>query len=135
MKTIIFRRPREKFATLRNYRIYADGKLITKLAPDESHETEVDKDKLTLQAKVDWCGSKEEIIDATDDSIIEFVANPWYKYLVFIAFLLPVLYAIFDNIHLPWVRAIILGIMFLLVGYVVYALSFGRKRWIKIIRK
>jgi len=133
---IVINRNNEWVNRRRNFTVWIDGKPAGGVAAGCSVDFPVEPGVHTVQCKINWCGSRERTVTASDAAPVFLSARSGMKYYVFLYIL--ILIALLSRIgfnlaHVPqptWlpVAEIVLIVPGLL--YILYYLTLGRKDYV-----
>ncbi|MDT0643941.1 hypothetical protein RM553_13975 [Zunongwangia sp. F363] len=133
MAKLVIKRNSEWANKMRSFEIWLDGNFLDKINDREILEFELPSGVHTLQAKIDWCGSRLLELEFAEDEVkmVEltgFVLSKWLLPVALVnALLLFYLDAVYD------VNSLFLGfLMFLFLGYLFYFFTFGRNDYLQL---
>ncbi|MDX2280126.1 MAG: hypothetical protein NW218_11085 [Saprospiraceae bacterium] len=115
----------------RDYEIIIDGEAVETISPNETKAFNVAKGQHTITAKIDWCSSPDLIVEL-DENLTQTIHVGVLKQ---IDWMMPVSGGV---IALHFLLKIFLGFEYLLIlifpvfVFLVYILTFGRKRFLTI---
>ncbi|MDT0676634.1 hypothetical protein [Autumnicola musiva] len=134
MAKLIVKRNSEWANKMRSMELLLDGKLLDSIEDREIKEFVVSTGKHSLQAKLDWCGSRKLDFELGENDIklVEltgFVFSKWLLPLALVnAIFLFYLDAVYD------VNSLFLAfLMFFFFGYHLFFLTFGRNHYLQLI--
>ncbi|MCC9165364.1 DUF2846 domain-containing protein [Pontibacter harenae] len=134
MATLIIKRSSEWSSRIRDYHIYVDGKKIGEIANGETKKFTVPAGLHTVKAKIDWCGSQEFKIELTEEEVQEvevsgFAFGKWMMPLHLCILALYVTLRFFAGEELASILLILVLPMLL---YLLYLLTFGRQKFLRL---
>jgi len=115
----------------RDYEIIIDGKAVGMISPNETKAFNVSKGQHTITAKIDWCSSPDLIVELDENQTQTFSVGVVKQ----LDWMMPVSGGI---IALHFLLKIFFGFEYLLIlifpvfVFLVYILTFGRKRYLTI---
>lgn len=130
---ITAKRPKSKTYDESKYRIYIDGQKVATLQENQLQEIEVNDSGITIEAKLNWLGSKKTNLNVSNGDIIEFLPNTLFNKMgIFLPAPFTILFALTINLEVPWLKwtfIILLAADFLLILYI---LVIARRKWISV---
>ena len=136
MTKLIIKRTSEWNNRMRDIGIYLDGKKIGVIGNGEIKEFEVEPGEHTLKSKIDWCGSETLNINLTDNETkrIELSGFNLGRFMMPIALIISIIYFAFgQQLNLDPMLLLLLIAPFGL--YLVYHLTFGRNKYLRLEEK
>lgn len=138
MAQITIKRINEWFNKRFTYELRQNGQVIAELHPGDEKQLAI-QEETVLQAKIMWCGSESLKLSATDErKEIEVKADKGIHRLVLIA---PLLIICSISLHqldignIPFFGGFINGLLAGIMLALLYLVSFGRNKWLKLIVK
>ncbi len=138
MKTIKIKRPKESFNKYCDYKIFADNTEVTQIGNDKEININVTDEQQVLKAKLSFCGSnKINISELDNNATINIYGNVFLnKYsplAISVIMIFIILFQYFtDNNIIKYISLFIASCIFLIL---IWFLTFGRNKWLKLMRK
>lgn len=131
---IRLKRPKSKNYDESKYKIFINGEKVAILKESQLFELEISNPSITLEAKLNWTGSKKLNLQVSDGDTIEFLPNSLFsKAGLILPGLMVVLWSLINSFNALWIKWL-LGIMLLLViATLMYILVLAHRKWIKVI--
>lgn len=131
---IRLKRPKSKNYDESKYKIFINGEKVAILKESQLFELEISNPSITLEAKLNWTGSKKLNLQVSDGDTIEFLPNSFFsKAGLILPGLMVVLWSLINSFNALWIKWL-LGIMLLLViATLMYILVLAHRKWIKVI--
>ena len=136
MAKLIIKRTSEWNNRMRDIGIYLDGRKIGIIGNGEIKEFEIEPGEHTLNSKIDWCGSQTLKMNLTDNETkrIELSGFKLGKFMMPIALVISIIYFAFgQQLNLDPMTFLLLVAPFVL--YLVYHLTFGRNKYLRLEEK
>lgn len=134
MPTITITRYSEYLNRFRAIHIYIDGQKAGKVFNGETVNYEVPKGQHTIKAKIDWCGSKELILDMQEDEtrVLQLKGFKSFRYLKYFA--LPIFAALVTDIfiRLDWLTYVTIPFSIICLGWMLYIFTLGRNKYLEL---
>ena len=133
MPKLIIKRNSEWAISNRAIEIYLNGDKLGEVGDKEIKEFSLRQGTYTLQAKLDWCGSRqlEFLVDKDEEKMVELTGFVFSKYLLPLAFFTVLVYLFFLIIFNT--NSLVLGtLMMFYMGYILYYTSFGKDQYLQI---
>lgn len=132
MPTVTITRSNEYLNRFRSIYVYIDGQKVGKVFNGETVSYEVPKGRHTVRAKIDWCGSKELILDMQEDEIrvLQLKGFKSFRYLKYFA--LPIFAALVADIFIQEDLLTYITIPFSVIclGWMLYIFTIGRNKYL-----
>lgn len=113
-----------------------NGEKIGLIGNAETKEFEVEPGVYTLKTKIDWCGSETLTLNVSEKESKRFELKGFKmsKFVMPIVLLMSTFYFAFGEVFnlSPWFAIILVGPFFL---YLVYHLTVGRNKYLKLVEK
>ncbi len=138
MKTITIKRPKESFNKHYAYKIFADNTEVAQIGNDKEININVTDEQQVLKAKLSFCGSnKINISELDNNATINIYGNVFLnKYsplAISVIMIFIILFQYFtDNNIIKYISLFIASCIFLIL---IWFLTFGRNKWLKLMRK
>lgn len=133
MPVIYIQRDSEWANKMRSFELYLNGRKIGDIGDHEIKKYAVPPGVYSLEAKIDWCGSQPLAFTLGKDDTIHVQVSGFVmsKYFMPSAILIALLYFF---LYLKYdYNSLVLGvILMVLLGYLIFFLSFGRNYYLRL---
>jgi hypothetical protein len=115
----------------RDYEIIIDGKAVGMISPNETKAFDVSKGQHTITAKIDWCSSPDLIVEL-DENQTQIISVGVLKQLEWMMRVSGGIIALHFLLKIFFGFEYLLILVFPAFIFLVYILTFGRKRYLTI---
>lgn len=136
MNELILNRPKEQSNKLQSYSVFVDDEQVAELKNDSQQSISVDANKITLKAKLHWCGSnsKQFTFDGKDKLTVNIQGNQFYYKMLLVCFPFLLTFIVLPNIFSDSqsIKYISISFIVLMCIYLIYSVTVNKNSWITI---